>query len=839
MNPGANLNGTIEKIEKILVEESLSAYRNSELQEKVIPLLKTLTTKPQYPAVREEVISVVEMLKKYRRASPIKRSLLLAEIRKKIKSIAKNLSEKEPYLLVEEIKEPIRYVKGVGEKLAKFLESKLKIKTVADLLLYFPRDYRDRTKITTIARLKPMTRSTFRALIRSKQKIPVKRSSRFRHFWKFILEDPESGETLELLIFGRDYMAANFKSGDTVLVEDARIDIQRGKLVVKSFRDMVPLGSVKNPIVPIYTLPVQGSPVRGLQKKFHSIMEEAIKKYVPMVADPLPQEILNSLKLPLINHAISWVHFPPSMKRARIARNRMGFQEVFLLELYLEGLHESIKKKKKNRDYRSTSLARKFLEMLPFELTEAQKRVIDEITKDLLSPSPMNRLLQGDVGSGKTVIAAYSAILVAENNYQVAFMAPTEVLAEQHYLTLKPYFDMVGIKSALLIGSLPPSRKRAIQMSAQVGDIKVIIGTHALIQEAVKFKSLGLAIVDEQHRFGVEQRDLLYRKGELPDVLVMTATPIPRTLALTVYGDLDISILDELPPGRKPVKTIWLPKNQRKKAYAFLKNRVLNHGEQGYIVFPLIEESEKIRASAAVKAYEFLKSRTFKGIEVGLLHGQMKQEEKSAVMKAFKEGKIKILVATPVIEVGVDSPNATVMIIEDAQRFGLAQLHQLRGRVGRSDKKSYCFLITPSFYNPYRKFTESETPLFSFYKENNKENNKESESLEEALKKSIQEGGAKIQDAIRRLRVIISTNDGFKIAEEDLKIRGMGQITGTKQHGLPEFMVPEVLANTKIVETARQKARELLSKNPKLESYPLLKKALKLYQEKYRLINVG
>ncbi len=833
-------------LEKLLLKESASGYRSSDFYQKVVKLLKPLTTLPQYPAFREEVIAIVDLAKKYSASSPIRRSLFLGEIFKKLKNLKSRLTEKNPHLLLEEITDPVRYIKGVGEKLAKFLEARLKIKTASDLLMYFPRDYRDRSHITTLAHLKPFEKSTFRALITSKQKIPVKRSSRFRHFWKFTLEDPDTGTTAELLIFGRDYMAANFKKGDYVVVEDARAEMQRGKLVIKSFRDMVPLGSLKNPIVPIYSLPVQGSPVKGLQKKFHSIMDEAIKKYVPLIADPLPEKMRKGLNLPLINHALAWIHFPPSMKKAKISRTRMGFQELFLLELYLEGIHEAVKKKVKSRKYTRTELAEKFLKMLPFELTNAQKRVIEEVKRDLLSPSPMNRLLQGDVGSGKTIIAAYASILVAENGYQVAFMAPTEVLAEQHYLNLKPYFDSVGIKSALLIGSLPLSRKKAIHMSAQVGDIKVIIGTHALIQEAVKFKSLGLAIVDEQHRFGVEQRDLLYRKGEAIDVLVMTATPIPRTLALTVYGDLDVSILDELPPGRKPIKTVWLPKNQRKKAYAFLKSRVVNHGEQGYIVFPLIEESEKVKASAAVKAYQFLKEKVFRGIPIGLLHGQMKQEEKSAVMRAFKEGKIKVLVATPVIEVGVDSPSATVMIIEDAQRFGLAQLHQLRGRVGRSEKKSYCFLITPSVYNPYRKQTgkDEDAPLFSASSsnENTSREEKEFTSVEEALKKALnsrEENPERINETIRRLRVIVSTNDGFKIAEEDLKIRGMGQITGTRQHGLPEFSVPEVLANAKIVELARQKAREILKEDPKLEKYPLLKKALELYKQKYRLISVG
>ncbi|HPP15569.1 MAG TPA: ATP-dependent DNA helicase RecG, partial [Dictyoglomaceae bacterium] len=408
-------------------------------------------------------------------------------------------------------------------------------------------------------------------------------------------------------------------------------------------------------------------------------------------------------------------------------------------------------------------LVDKFIHNLPFSLTKAQERVWEEIINDLSSGKPMHRLLQGDVGSGKTIIAALSVILAYENGYQSAFMVPTEILAEQHYTKLKELFEPLGIKVGFLTGSLSKKEKDRIYLDLAEGKLFVVIGTHALIQEDVTFKKLGLVIIDEQHRFGVIQRSVLGKKGENPHLLVMTATPIPRTLALTVYGELDVSVIDELPPGRKPVTTYLVSKSERKKIYSLVAKEV-EQGKQAFVVCPLIEESEKLEAESAKKLYETLQ-KEFPHIKMGLIHGLIPKEERDQVMEKFREGNIKILVATTVIEVGVDVPNASIMVIEDAERFGLAQLHQLRGRVGRGSIQSYCFLIA----------------------------NLRSKEIRE------------------RLEILVETNDGFKIANKDLEIRGPGEFFGTKQHGIFDVKLVDFTRDMRLLEITRKEAFELIN----------------------------
>ena len=420
----------------------------------------------------------------------------------------------------------------------------------------------------------------------------------------------------------------------------------------------------------------------------------------------------------------------------------------------------------------NSKLLEKFLASLPFELTGAQKRVIKEILDDMSSPSPMNRLLQGDVGSGKTVVAVAAALVAVDNGYQVAFMAPTEILAEQHYRNVSSMLKGMGVRVELLTSSTSKGEREVILRGTANGDVNILVGTHALIQEGVVFRRLGLAIIDEQHRFGVVQRKMLRDKGGNCDLLVMTATPIPRTLALTVYGDLDVSVIDELPKGRKPVITRVVSPKQREKAYAFVESQ-LKKGRQAYIVFPLIEESEKMDLPSVLEMYPKIQER-FKGFNVGLLHGRMNGYEKERVMGEFKEGKIHVLVSTTVIEVGIDVPNATVMVVEGAERFGLSQLHQLRGRVGRGSHKSYCILITSA-------------PRVS-------------------------------SQSYMRLKVLEETNDGFRIAEEDLKIRGPGEVLGVKQSGLTEFKVADLIRDRDILEWAKKDAEDWVSKDPQLSS---------------------
>jgi len=439
---------------------------------------------------------------------------------------------------------------------------------------------------------------------------------------------------------------------------------------------------------------------------------------------------------------------------------------------------------------------RELISQLPFKLTDAQRKVLREIYTDMKKPSPMYRLLQGDVGSGKTIVALVTMLIAVENGYQAALMAPTEVLAEQHYLTFRKLLEELQVDVNLLIGGQRKSEREAILTSIETGECPIVIGTHAVIQENVKFHKLGLIVIDEQHRFGVAQRALLMEKGVNPDVLVMTATPIPRTLSLTVYGDLDVSIIDEMPEGRKPVKTYWRFDDKRKEIYQFLKSKIAE-GQQAYIVFPLIEESEKLDLKAATESYEKMSQGIFSEYNIALLHGRMKSKEKDAIMTAFKKGEIPILVSTTVIEVGVDVPQATIMVIENAERFGLTQLHQLRGRVGRGAEQSYCILIT--------------APPLS-------------------------------EEAKIRLTTMTETNDGFKIAEIDLQLRGPGEFFGTRQHGLPELKIANPIHDASLLLEARDEAFQII-KNPeeltRLTNFMLHNSLMRHYQDKIEWLSVG
>ncbi|WP_028991668.1 ATP-dependent DNA helicase RecG [Thermoanaerobacter thermocopriae] len=661
----------------------------------------------------------------------------------------------------------IQYVKGVGPKRAKLLK-KLGIQTVEDLLFYFPKDYENRSSILKIEDLTVGEKQTFKGyIVGSPREIKTSRV--------IITKVPVKDGTgaVELVWYNQPYIKNNLKIGEEYII-NGKLRVKYGQLIVENpvIEKSEDFKLNTGRIVPIYGL------TEGLtQNAIRKIMFNALKEYVQEVEEFFDEEFLSEKRLMDIKSALININFPQNEAYLEQAKYRFKYQELFLLQMALF-LMKGSAKEKKGIKFERVDL-KPFIMGLPFKLTQAQVKVLKEIIADMNSHKVMNRLVQGDVGSGKTVVAACSMYIAVKNGYQVAMMAPTEILAKQHYSTLKELFKNTDIKIGLLSGSLSPSNKKEVLEKIKKGDYDIIVGTHALIEDDVVFNNLGLCITDEQHRFGVRQRALLTQKGKNPDVLVMTATPIPRTLALILYGDLDISIIDQLPPGRKKVKTYVISSSVRKKAYEFAMKEV-KKGRQVYVVCPLIEESDKISAMSAEIVYREIYKDAFKEAKVGLLHGKMADSEKEKVMEEFVNGKIDILVSTTVIEVGVNVPNATVMIIENAERFGLAQLHQLRGRVGRSEFQSYCILIS---------YSNSDV-------------------------------------AKKRLGVLAQTSDGFKIAEKDLEIRGPGEFLGLRQHGLPEFKIANIVEDIDILKIVQKDVEELLKKDPKLENYPKIKNIL-------------
>ncbi|KUJ90717.1 MAG: ATP-dependent DNA helicase RecG [Thermoanaerobacter thermocopriae] len=661
----------------------------------------------------------------------------------------------------------IQYVKGVGPKRAKLLK-KLGINTVEDLLFYFPKDYENRSDILKIEDLKVGEKQTFRGYIAGSPR-EIKTSK------VIITKVPVKDGTgaVELVWYNQPYIKNNFKIGEEYII-NGKLQFKYGQLIVENpvLEKSEDFKLNTGRIVPIYGL------TEGLtQNAIRKIMFNALHDYVQEVEEFFDEEFLSEKGLMDIKNALININFPQNEAYLEQAKYRFKYQELFLLQMALFLMKRSVKEKKGIK-FEQADL-KPFLMGLPFKLTLAQIKVLKEIIADMNSHKVMNRLVQGDVGSGKTVVAACSMYIAVKNGYQVAMMAPTEILAKQHYYTLKELFRNTDIKIGLLSGSISPSNKKEVLEKIKNGDYDIVVGTHALIEDNVIFNNLGFCITDEQHRFGVRQRALLTQKGENPDVLVMTATPIPRTLALILYGDLDISIIDQLPPGRKKVKTYVISSSVRKKAYEFAMKEV-KKGRQVYVVCPLIEESDKINAMSAEIVYREIYEDAFKEAKVGLLHGKMTDSDKEKVMEEFVNGKIDILVSTTVIEVGVNVPNATVMIVENAERFGLAQLHQLRGRVGRSEFQSYCILIS---------YSNSDI-------------------------------------AKKRLGVLAQTSDGFKIAEKDLEIRGPGEFLGLRQHGLPEFKIANIFEDIDVLKRVQKDVEELLEKDPKLENYPKLRSIL-------------
>jgi ATP-dependent DNA helicase RecG len=693
---------------------------------------------------------------------------------------------------------PLTYVKGIGPARAALLEAK-GLSTVEDLLGYVPFRYEDRSNMKTIAQLAPGEMATVIASVSSAKLFGFRR----RNLGMF--EARFSDASRAILVgkwFHGGYLANVLGAGLKVaLFGKVEFDTYSGELTMLHPEFEVLSGDDEGDstlhvgrLVPIYEA-VSKLTTRLLRVFMHRIIET-----LPSLDDPLPEHLRARFKLPDRATAIRDVHFPPPDSDLRLlnafrspAQFRLIFEEFFWLECgvalkrskarTVTGIAFEIDERVRERVKR----------MLPFKPTGAQKRVIQEIAADMRQPHPMNRLLQGDVGSGKTIVAAEAAVIAIENGYQVAVLAPTEILAAQHAFYFRQILSPLGYTTALLTGSFTSREKDKLKQLVSAGLAHVVVGTHALLEKDVEFHRLGLAIIDEQHRFGVLQRLQLVQKGAQPDVLVMTATPIPRTLAMTLYGDLDVSTIDELPPGRKPIITKHATADRVEQVYSFLKRQIAE-GRQAYVVYPVIEESETQAMKAARQMYEHLSREVFPDLAVGLMHGRLNGDEKEDVMQRFKEGRIQILVSTTVIEVGMDVPNASVMVVEQAERFGLAQLHQLRGRVGRGAAQSYCILVTE-----------------------------------------------KMNDAAReRIRTLVDSTDGFHISEIDLKLRGPGEFFGTKQSGLPALRVANILRDAEILEIARREAVDFVTRPPSAED---LRRAVAYirdhWQRRYGLVTVG
>ena len=650
---------------------------------------------------------------------------------------------------------PVTELKNVGPKRAALYE-KLGIETVSDLLTFYPRSYQDFTSPKMAAEC----RDGEPAVIEGKilRKLPPAYIRKGMVLYKLTVTDGMQNFTVT--IFNNEYAYYGVHLGETYIFAGKWNRLgNAGNLAMQNYLSPGEAATLR----PVYPL------TEGLSSKMvQTNVQDAIARALPGLPDPIPDSVRAEYGLIGFQQAVQEIHFPESREQMETARDRLAFEELLRLTLALKFLKGRGREKTRVRVQRPD--LKPFVKSLPFPLTGAQKRVIAEILRDMASPYPMNRLLQGDVGSGKTLVAAAVSYAAIQKGYQAALMAPTEILAAQHEKTLRKFLEPMGVKVGLLTGSLSPKQKTAMREAIERGEIQMVAGTHALVQEATAFHRLGLVITDEQHRFGVHQRQMLGEKGDHPHVLVMSATPIPRTLALIVYGDLDISVIDELPAGRQPIETFSVHSDKRERALLYIRAH-LDRGEQGYIVCPLIDKSDAVSAAAATAYRDELAEGIFKGYTVGLLHGRMKPDEKEAVMADFAAGKVQLLVATTVVEVGVDVPNATIILIENAERFGLSQLHQLRGRVGRGDKKSTCILLS----------------------DNDGEDNR------------------------RRLKVMKETCDGFVIAKEDLKLRGAGDFFGYRQHGMPSLGLADLLEDTALFAKAQAAAAEILQADPGLQ----------------------
>lgn len=681
---------------------------------------------------------------------------------------------------------PVTYLKGVGPARADALQ-RLGISTAGDLLYHIPHRYEDASTISPIARLEVGMQGTVIGRVVSKGVLPTRKGLRV---FQAVLKD-DTG-MIEVGWPGQPYLDRTIEKGDVLLVSGAVRFFHGRQLQPREFVNLGDddAGTTQGRVLAVYPA------TEGLSfKVIRGIIDAHLEGLLPLVTEYLPADVLKSARVPAIRDALRMVHRPTSMAEAMEGRSRLAYEELLFVQLLQQRAKSLARTGRLGiRFENKRDLTTTLREALPFTLTGAQVRVLREIFGDMCGEQRMQRLLQGDVGSGKTIVAVFAALLAMENGYQAAIMAPTELLAEQHFQSISRLLAPLAIEPILLTGSIKPRARREIASRLAEARPHLVVGTHALVQESAQFSKLGLAVVDEQHRFGVEQRKALGAKGESPDVLLMSATPIPRSLALTLYGDLDLSLLDERPPGRQPITTALRPESTRDRVLEFVVREV-GKGRQAYIVYPVIEESEKTDLKAATTMFELLSVGVFRNLRTALLHGRLPSDEKDALMRRFRDGDIDVLIATTVIEVGIDVPNATVMLVEHPERFGLSQLHQLRGRVGRGGEQSWCILLGDV------------SPITR-----------------------------------QRLEIFAGTEDGFEIARADLELRGMGDLFGERQSGVPTFRVADPLRDEQLNELARDAAGRMLAKDPDLdaaEHAPLKRVMGERYARSLELFRVG
>ncbi len=768
-----DIHGKTQNFSSFIKKEAQKNYKKSKKNPRWAVVIEAFEVYP-YASVPERRKSIEHLIR-----------VIKADIQQE-----KNEQEEEKTMQLQRQKHPsevdVMYIKGVGPKVAYKL-NKLGIFTAQDLMMYFPKKHIDYSSRTLIRDLREGQSTTVFGYIKSVSSFNTKNNLSVT---KVVIAD-ESGR-FELSFFnakGNRYVLERMKSqfpvnAGIMISGIVKRNNYSGLLTMDKPTYSIMTGEfLQNPesnlnlarIVPIYTV-CEDLSIKTLRKAIFN----AIELYKNDIKNIIPDFIRERLGIMDKKEAVKQIHFPETMDALEHARFSLIFEELFLIQLKLIRLRENTAKNTKSYalQVHKDGLVQKFIKSLPFELTSGQKQAVNEILQDMNSDAPMQRLLQGDVGSGKTVVATIMLLAAIENGYQGALMAPTEILAQQHYNNLVQWLTPMGLSVGLFLGSHGKKLRKKFETDLKNGQTNIAVGTHALIQENVEFNNLGAIVVDEQHRFGVKQRNILKKKSQNPQILTMTATPIPRTLALTVHGDLDLTVINELPKGRKPIKTALT--GSHKQVWDLIKKEV-DEGRQAYIVYPLIDESETLSAKAATIEAEKLQQEVFPEYKIGLLHGKLKNDEKDEVMKKFKDGEYNILVSTTVVEVGVDVPNATVMVIENAERFGLSQLHQLRGRVGRNSLQSYCILITSS----------------------------------------------RTQETRERLSIMTETNDGFVIAEKDLQLRGPGEFLGTRQSGLPDLIISDIVRDAKILELARNEAIDFV-KNYDIEQFPLLKNVTSL-----------